>query len=291
MIMQMEVLNGFETKAFPATEAVEAQNGQPEVEAAPAHVELSWRGQAFATVFAAEQNTLASQVEHVISYVDQRGDRAAEVVAQVGGTVPFFLHLTGIPAARARHLLELLAFVEVTSGLCVMTAKHALACRRPDELDSRILPLIPTPAHGSLPSGHATQAAAIAKVLNTLLDEVPQELAHRKGRSKLIKAQAHRIAVNRTVAGLHYPMDSYAGTLIGSGVASIIIAMAKNRMPTLGTESYNPNASHGDDFYLRDAMPLYRLHGAVGADLGYETTLSWLWEKAREDIKHLATAP
>ena len=46
-----------------------------------------------------------------------------------------------------------------------MIAKHALAVRRPDQLDGRILPMIPTPGHGAFPSAHATEAYAVATVL------------------------------------------------------------------------------------------------------------------------------
>ncbi len=38
---------------------------------------------------------------------------------------------------------------------------------------------------------------------------------------------AHRIAVNRTVAGLHFPVDSAAGAALGCAIGSALIALAQ----------------------------------------------------------------
>ena len=46
-----------------------------------------------------------------------------------------------------------------------MQIKHALAVRRPIEFSPQVQPTIVTPAHGSLPSGHATEAYTMAVVL------------------------------------------------------------------------------------------------------------------------------
>ena len=49
-----------------------------------------------------------------------------------------------------------------------MRIKHALACRRPHEYSPQIQPIIACPLHGSLPSGHATEAFMFAHLLAVL---------------------------------------------------------------------------------------------------------------------------
>ena len=54
-----------------------------------------------------------------------------------------------------------------------MRMKHELACWRPVQYSPHVQPMITTPGHGSLPSGHATQAYVVAHVLQTLLGLEP----------------------------------------------------------------------------------------------------------------------
>ena len=44
--------------------------------------------------------------------------------------------------------------------------------------------------------------------------------------------QAARIAINRTVAGVHFPVDSMAGQLLGLTVAEYFIKRSKDDSPT-----------------------------------------------------------
>ncbi len=225
MTMQMEFFQKFETHY---DDERKEKGGDGSVTEHPASVRLTWDGADFASIVPATDATLSNQVSFVQHYVEQRGDRAGEILTQLTTLTDFFTSIVGVPTGRASHLVELLSLTQEIAGMCVMPAKHMLACRRPDELDCRLMPLVPTPAHGSQPSGHATQAIAIATVLNTLLQEVE---GNRRGdptkRQILINAQAHRIAVNRTVAGLHYPMDNWAGAVVGHGIGRIIASLGQ----------------------------------------------------------------
>jgi len=42
---------------------------------------------------------------------------------------------------------------------------------------------------------------------------------------------AHRIAVNRTIAGVHYPVDSAAGAMLGRAIGEAILALAITKRP------------------------------------------------------------
>jgi acid phosphatase (class A) len=72
---------------------------------------------------------------------------------------------------------------------------------RPAQITGDLFPVIPSPAHASYPSGHATQAYFLALTL-AHLDPVNSE--------KYV-ALAKDIAWRREVAGIHYPTDSAAG--------------------------------------------------------------------------------
>ncbi|HEV7915762.1 MAG TPA: phosphatase PAP2 family protein, partial [Albitalea sp.] len=78
-----------------------------------------------------------------------------------------------------------------------------------------VQPVIPTPGHGSLPSGHATDAYFVASLLRELLPGPSYERVDVQ-----MRRLAYRIADNRVVAGLHFPMDSVAGCLLGDTLAA-----------------------------------------------------------------------
>src|SRR4030095_6798907 len=96
------------------------------------------------------------------------------------------------------------------------------AVLRPHELSPQVQPMIPTPNHGSWPSGHATEAHAVARVLFELVARGAVAAADNQLRELLMR-QAARIAINRTVAGMHYPVDSMAGQALGLAVGEYFI--------------------------------------------------------------------
>ncbi|MEL7092272.1 MAG: phosphatase PAP2 family protein, partial [Pseudomonadota bacterium] len=120
-----------------------------------------------------------------------------------------------------------------------------LAMQRPDMFSGQIQPVIPTPGHGTLPSGHATESFAMAVVLGklvpgiagTVMPEADGTFGGRQGVAvtgpeadhtsvdQLVR-QAARIAINRTVAGVHFPIDSIAGAMLGIQIGHYIAALA-----------------------------------------------------------------
>jgi hypothetical protein len=171
-----------------------------------------------------------------------------------------------------------------------MIAKHHLACRRPGDLGARVLPMLPTPDHGSFPSGHATEAFAVATVLSGLVrSEVGSK--HFPAGEKLVALlhkQAERIAVNRTIAGVHFPVDSWAGAALGVAVGQIILA--KSGEPSAKPVGYEYDAKAESDFLLADFLVaatanghgLTARPGAIAVDIS--PVFQWLWNEAKAEF-------
>ena len=130
---------------------------------------------------------------------------------------------------KTRQLLKLVLEVSI---IIHMRIKHALACRRPVEFSPQIQPMIVTPGHGSLPSGHATEAFVVAFVMDALLrrarlpKEERQPAGFRFRRDDPLTTQlmriAERVATNRTVAGVHFPADSVAGMVLAQALVGLL---------------------------------------------------------------------
>jgi len=111
--------------------------------------------------------------------------------------------------------------------------------------------------------------------------------------------QAARIAINRTVAGVHYPVDSLAGQLLGMTVAEYALARFKPAGTTTlvdawvfdgsqvaalqnedftGSELFNPIT----DVRRQNAYADKLLDGggAVQASVQGSANLNWLWQQA-----------
>jgi hypothetical protein len=156
-----------------------------------------------------KEKTFIEQLAWMDSYSDLRPDRAGEVLCQMGPQTAFWSTIVYLQPARTPKTLELLDAAVRFAIFAEMRFKHALAVPRPIEYSSQVQPMIPTPGHGSLPSGHSTQAFTIANVMAALFDTQPDPVF----RQQLMR-QAHRVAVNRTVAGVHFPVDSAAGHVL-----------------------------------------------------------------------------
>jgi hypothetical protein len=106
-----------------------------------------------------------------------------------------------------------------------MNFKNAFATLRPNERSPQIQPMIQTPIHGSFPSGHSTEATAVARVLYELVIEGSTATAAEKRQlSEQLFRQAARIAINRTVRGSALSDRQYGGTASRSRFADYILA-------------------------------------------------------------------
>jgi hypothetical protein len=102
-------------------------------------------------------------------------------------------------------------------------------------------------------------------------------------------AQAARIAINRTVAGVHFPIDSAAGLVLGLTLAKWFVGCCKPGVDygawTFDGSQYQPADR---DFYLSDFFAGGELKpfaavataGATATSQAALPSLGWLWQRA-----------
>jgi hypothetical protein len=161
------------------------------------------------------------QLDLVAKWAALREDRGSEILSQLGPQGSFWGPIVNLQPGRMPWTLEFVATVLRFCTFVEQRMKHVLACRRPAELSPRIQPMIVTPGHGALPSGHATEAFAVARVLLALAGN-----RFDASLDELLMRQAARIAINRTIAGVHFPVDSAAGQMLGLSIADYLLRRA-----------------------------------------------------------------
>lgn len=232
------------------------------------------------------------QVELVSNYAELREDRGSEILSQMTPQVPYWGSIVGLQPHRHKWTLELITLVLIFTSDVEMRFKHAFACPRPMELSPQIQPMIDTPGHASWPSGHATEAFAVATVLLALLENANGTGA--KYREQL-QRQAARIAVNRTVAGLHYPVDSAVGRLLGTALGEFFAArcLGSNQLHERGFDGRKFHDAQGKvvDFDLRVPMDdnlsgYYQYLTRIGT-VAASPLLAFMWSKAAKEWEPL----
>ncbi|WEF24477.1 phosphatase PAP2 family protein [Paracoccus sp. S3-43] len=213
----------------------------------------------------------------VAAYAELRADRLTEILAQQRHLIPFLSSILPLDPVRNPALAEMLEVGLDLVTPVVMRVKLALGCPRPNQFSDRIQPLIPEPAHPTLPSGHATQIFTLATMLSLLADPDAQVKPDHQ-----IYRLACRIAVNRTVAGVHFPADSASGAVLGIQLGRYV--MARGLGGTVGSAEFDgglfsnqaeprdfhaeildqmmngddPSTRFGDDRTAARAAPLWR---------------------------------
>lgn len=170
------------------------------------------------------------QLDYVRNYAVLRMERATEIEAQIAGVAPFIGSACGLRPNRHPRTLELLNVILNVTKLVEMRIKHELLCRRPDQYSPQIQPMIQTPGHGSLPSGHSTESFVMALLFDELRRAAKASGATYPARNtsdpvfiQLMRI-AERMAINRTIAGVHFPVDSAAGMVLACTLSEYFIA-------------------------------------------------------------------
>jgi membrane-associated phospholipid phosphatase len=272
---------------------------------------LRWNGKPLVTIHRPDLGVLKRQTELVLAYADLRSERINEVLAQVVPQVANWAATLGLHPESHKYTFELLGVGLSFATQSVMRFKHALGVPRPGEVSTLVHPLILTPAHRAFPSGHATEAYFAAEMLSRLFSVAGREVGPKQNagwqsnpnldltngtNASMIRPQLHRIAYrvaeNRVVAGVHYPMDSLAGQLLGITLARHLVALCGHRNPAGENRAAVFGAltatAHSEAQPVLD-KPWPDQGSYVGEDLVYQASndsdLVELWNLAVEECK------
>ncbi|MFN4116201.1 MAG: phosphatase PAP2 family protein [Inhella sp.] len=160
------------------------------------------------------ESYFVQQLEWVDAQLPLRESRSAEIVAQVSSALPFLLAVAAVPWERRARSLEFLAAALALQQALQQRVKHMLGCARPHHLRPGLMPHVEVPGHASLPSGHAGESHLAAALIGHWI----RRRAPRDSRPLMLDRMAMRVAENRVVAGVHFPVDSVAGRLLGQAV-------------------------------------------------------------------------
>jgi membrane-associated phospholipid phosphatase len=213
---------------------------------------------------------LAEQMAELRAAMDLRADRLPEILAQSDGFAAFFAAQMPFGAGRRPYTAHLVGAVQDTVVAVEQRMKHLCSVPRPVDLSPQVQPIIATPGHSAYPSGHATEAFAMAttlaalrlaaagtpdaELIDTLLGKLSpaMEAAPVTDPVILLYRLAARIADNRTVAGVHYPVDSAHGALLGLAVTLAVVGHCLGGGPERPVPEFVADAGDwSGDFTLR----------------------------------------
>jgi hypothetical protein len=243
-----------------------------------------------------QAKTFRKQIPMVLSWAELRDDRATEVLAQIDPQYAFWASIVFLHPERTRRTLELINMVLQFCVYVEMRFKHALGCYRPVEYNAEVQPMITTPGHGTFPMGHATQAYAVAFVLKKLLglDSTTITPHKRKILQMVIDQldrQAARIATNRIVAGMHFPVDAMAGRMLGVALGEYFYGRCMGPQTFMSrtfitggidtdpTVDFNPfdtaqDLDSGSTFYSQSA----------GSNITQSSLMNHVWQMAADEF-------
>ncbi len=142
-----------------------------------------------------------------------RDDRLGEIVLQQSDILSFLGLAVPLSAQSHPMTAMLLDIVQDIAFSIGAKFKDVFAMPRPEVIAPDIAPIIQTPAHSAFPAGHAIEAFSAAKILGALYpDRYPN-----------LRLLAARVAENRSFAGVHYPIDSHAGAILGDILGQVIL--------------------------------------------------------------------
>ncbi|MEP5758190.1 MAG: phosphatase PAP2 family protein, partial [Litoreibacter sp.] len=227
------------------------------------------------------------QLKWVRAYSDLRGDRIAEINTQTSDILSYFGAVGYLNSGRRKNTLALLYTVYRLIFRLEHVVKHLCRSARPIDLSHEVQPIIQTPGHSAYPSGHATESFAIATVLHHLMEGTGAKAALSQPAVPMAYRVASRIAINRTIAGVHFPVDSLAGGALGCAFGDAIVGLATGAEST-GSE-FDPNKQ---DPMAADADFNAKMLGAIIPDLAQPTEdpskapiFAALWNAARDEWK------
>ena len=160
----------------------------------------------------------AAERAELIALIEFRAGLLAEATAQMVVFDQYFQGALGFTAASHPGTDYLVEGALQAATFVSMYYKNMFQRPRPWQLWPELMPPVAVPGHASYPSGHATQAHTIAKVLQAVAKNAAPSAAD------IAERMAQRIRRGREVLGLHYPSDSAAGEFLSIETAAVFLA-------------------------------------------------------------------
>ena len=225
-----------------------------------------------------DTDVFAQQVVAVSAWAPRRAERAPEILSQLGPQMAYWSSIVNLSPERTPKTLEFCHTAMTFASFVVQRVKQILSCKRPLTYDRTLQPMIQTPAFSAMPSGHATEAFMMAHLLTQLCDlDAPG--------AALLQRQAERIATNRVIAGLHFPVDSIAGRMLGQTLAEYLlhrsIATVWHARTFVGTEVLGNTPFKYDEDMDTNGGPDY-FQTKEGRPLDQSPILYWLWRRCED---------
>jgi acid phosphatase (class A) len=156
------------------------------------------------------------QLRAVIGMSDEREPRFVEIIDQHEGegALKYWLGMLMIDPGNAPAAYELIRVGRRIGEVVVMCLKHHFREARPSQVCPAIVPMVDPPITPSFPAGHALQSHLISRLI---------EVADRPFvQPDMLYALSKRVAENRIIAGLHYPLDNEAGVIAANLVVDML---------------------------------------------------------------------
>ncbi|MDU8912428.1 phosphatase PAP2 family protein [Aestuariicoccus sp. MJ-SS9] len=239
---------------------------------------ISIGGQTLATLEKPEAEFLAEHQLHFLrAAADLRGDRMAEIVTETTDLMSFFGMVGYLSEEATKWTLWVANAAWRLANNLEMPLKLGFDVPRPITMSYEVQPCIQTPGHGAWPSGHATESFALATVLTRLVYPGAFDPKAAITAQNELYRHAARIAMNRTVAGVHYPSDSMAGAVLGITMAEALVNLLDGK-PATPQRTYH-GASYAGDFnltLLAEALDYDAIIGTGSTDLSGVTAPAWM---------------
>ena len=171
--------------------------------------------------------TCVAQISELVDLIEFRPGVLQEALIQRDAVLDYFRGVLNFSAASHPYTYDLAYAALKVGQFIAMHYKRRLNIPRPSYISPSLMPPIDPPGHASFPSGHATEAYLIARCLAHVLSGVLPSVDHTAAsfdldRSPLMR-MAERIARNREVLGVHYPLDSEAGRVLAEHAETLLL--------------------------------------------------------------------
>jgi undecaprenyl-diphosphatase len=165
----------------------------------------------------------------VRALVERREPALTEVstlVSDLGGG-PVLASLAGLMAlvAAARRSWLTAAFIALL--LPLETAAYRLTLNLVPRLRPGVERLDGLPVGGSYPSGHTAASIAVYAGLTLLLASSTSRRSVRRTALAVAVAMPVLVAVSRVYRGMHHPLDTLGGALVGVGTLAVVLVATR----------------------------------------------------------------